>query len=60
MQEFKWIRDEKHQFGRAGGDYDWSSRDPEEAGLELGQLMQEQEQRGRSLNKRVWTRAEAV
>ncbi|KAK9836025.1 hypothetical protein WJX81_006911 [Elliptochloris bilobata] len=52
-QEYPWVASERQFFGRAGGDYDWASRDPEAAFAELEKAEDTLGRLGKGLNKRV-------
>lgn len=52
-KQHPWIATEKALFGKAGSDYDWAARAPEDALRELTALEAEHEKLGKSVNKKV-------
>ena len=51
--EFPWIRQERPLFGRAGSDYDFSTRSADDAKAALASALEAQDKLGKSINKKV-------
>ncbi|KAK9829006.1 hypothetical protein WJX72_003368 [[Myrmecia] bisecta] len=52
-QEYPWIASEKAHFSKAGGDYDWEAKDPNQATQEYLDAEAAIARLGKNLNKRV-------